>query len=337
MQYGELGATGLNVSAISFGAGPVPALMTQGDAGSQRATICRALEAGINWFDTAATYGGGQSEAALGAALRELGAYESSRSPEVHVATKVRLMPDHLDDISRFVRESVAGSLERLGTGRICLLQLHNSITQRRGDEHTSITPQDVLGPAGVLEVFEQLRSEGLVQHFGLTGLGDNAALREVLDCGAFAAIQVPYNLLNPSAGVVMPERFEETKYDNLMGACARADVGVIAIRALAGGALAGQPPSQHTLSTRFFPLALYERDQQRAARLVEALPEGLGVKEAAVRFVLSHPYVTTALVGFGSVDQVDEAVRFAEAGPLSRPILNDVIRWASGAQDDGS
>src|SRR4051794_35235710 len=100
MEYRPLGTTGLRISALSFGAGPVPALLTRpGQEDRQRQTIQQALDAGVNWFDTAATYGAGQSEAALGAALHTLGA-----AGQVHLATKVRLLPEHLEDIPTALR-----------------------------------------------------------------------------------------------------------------------------------------------------------------------------------------------------------------------------------------
>src|SRR5262249_34695378 len=144
LEYRPLGTTGIRISAVSFGAGPVPALLTRSDAAQrQRETLRAALGAGINWFDTAPTYGDGQSEASLGAALAQL------HPPDVHLATKARLTAEGLADIPRFVRESVAASLRRLQRPRVTLLQLHNSITLRRGDQPTSITPEDVLGPGG--------------------------------------------------------------------------------------------------------------------------------------------------------------------------------------------
>lgn len=303
MEYRCLGRTGIRVSAVSFGAGPISGLMTGSDAELQRQTVAQALAAGMNWFDTAATYGNGQSERSLGAALRDLSAANAN------VATKVRLMPDELHDIPGSIQRSVAGSLERLGLERVALLQLHNSITARRGDQHTSITPHDVLGVHGVLETFASLRSTGLVQHVGLTGLGDLPSLLEVVRSGGFDTIQATYNLLNPSAGQAVEPDFEETDYGNLIEHCAAQRMGVIAIRVFAGGALVGQEPSPHTLTTRFFPLDLYQRDRQRADALASTLPAGMSLKEAAVRFVLGHPHVSTALIGLGNPAQVDEAV----------------------------
>src|SRR5688500_20209965 len=123
MQYRPLGNTGIQISAIAFGAGPISTLMVGSDANRQRSVVARASDAGINWFDTAATYGEGQSERSLGQALAELDA-----TARVHVATKVRLMPTDLADIRGAVRRSFLGSLERLGLRRVTLLQLHNSV-----------------------------------------------------------------------------------------------------------------------------------------------------------------------------------------------------------------
>ncbi len=324
MQYRPLGRTGIPVSALSFGAGPVPAVMTAGDPARQRAVVARALEAGINWFDTAAGYGAGESERSLGRALRELDA-----AGGVHVATKVRLGDADLDDIPAAVRRSIAGSLERLGLSRVTLLQLHNSVTARRGDEPTSITADDVLGPRGVLAALEELRHDGTAAHLGLTALGQPAALRTVLESGEFATIQVPFNLLNPSAGADVNECFPEANYGNLIDDCRRLQIGVFAIRVFAGGALVGQPPSAHTLQTKFFPLDLYQRDVQRAASLRDALSGRMELADAAVRFVLGHAGVSSALIGFSEPSQIDAAVRALEQGRLPEVVLDRLNRAA--------
>lgn len=318
MQFRTLGSTGIKVSCQAFGAGPVPELMTSDNGHRQRDTLRRALDAGVNWIDTAATYGNGQSEAGLGRALRELRALG-----DVHLATKVRLAAADLDDIETKVRESVAGSLKRLGVSRITLLQLHNSITAGRGDEPTSVTPEDVLGPHGVLNAFLKLQDEGVIDHVGLTAIGQAESLRKVIDSGQFATIQVPYNLLNPSAGESVSAEFSEVDYGNVIESCSRQHMGVFAIRVLAGGALAGEPPSQHTYKTKFFPLDLYRRDQQRAERLSSLLGPHTDLRETAIRFVLSHAQISSAIIGFGEASHVDEALAHLEAGPLPPEVMD--------------
>jgi L-galactose dehydrogenase/L-glyceraldehyde 3-phosphate reductase len=310
MLYRPLGTTGIPISAVAFGAGPVSTLMVGEDASRQRAVIEYALESGINWFDTAATYGDGQSERSLGAVLREL----PDHLGNYHLATKVRLLPADLADIGRAVRRSVEGSLERLGVGHVTLLQLHNSVTRRRGDEPTSITPDDVLGRGGALETMRELQAAGVVRHLGLTGIGDPASLRAVIASDAFATIQVPYHLLNPSAGRDMPADFSETNYGNVIASCADAGMGVLAIRVLAGGALADNEPSPHTRKTPFFPLALYERDRARAARLREWLGPQRQLPVEAIRFAISHPQISAALIGFAEAWQIDQALAALDA-----------------------
>ena len=304
MKNRPLGKTGIQISSLSFGAGPISTLMVGDDVDRQRAAVDHAVKHGVNWFDTAATYGDGRSERSLGRVLEEL-----RLGGQVHVATKVRLMPDDLNDIRGAVWRSFEGSLQRLRLPRFTLLQLHNSITMNRGEEPTSITPEDVLGPRGVLAAFEELRADGVVSHLGLTGIGDPLALREVVRSGRFATMQVPFHLLNPSAGQEMNGTFADTNYGNIIADCAQEQMGVLAIRVLAGGALANQPPSPHTYKTPFFPLVLYDRDRQRAARLQEILGPQQSIQQAAIRFVLAHRQISSALIGFAEPWQIDEAL----------------------------
>lgn len=314
VQYRPLGSTGIRISAIAFGAGPISTLMVGDDSDRQRAVVERAVERGVNWFDTAATYGNGQSERSLGRALAE-----SGTAARVHVATKVRLMPEDLGDIRSAVRRSFEGSLQRLRLPRVTLLQLHNSVTERRGDEPTSVTPDDVLGRGGVADAFQELRDEGLALHLGLTGIGQPAALRAVIRSARFATLQVPYHVLNPSAGRMMEAGFTETNYDTVIADCADMHMGVLAIRVFAGGAILGNPPSPHTFKTPFFPLNLYERDRQRAARLQEIVGSERPLQREAIRFVLAHPHVSSALIGFGETSQIDEACEALE--PDATPV----------------
>jgi aryl-alcohol dehydrogenase-like predicted oxidoreductase len=346
MRYRPLGKTGIDVSVVSFGAGPVSALMTEAQRhDEQRRVVQRAIELGINWFDTAATYGDGRSEESLGRVLNEIplpmgeggsrsepgeglaasGAPPPSRQPSpsgsgsrrAHVATKVRIPPERAHDLRGYVLQSLEQSLKRLRMPRVTLLQVHNSITHTRGDLPTSLSPLDVLGKSGVLEGMLELQKAGLVEHLGVTGLGDPVALVEVLSSGHFATVQAPYNLLNPSAGRLLPTGFRESNLGNLFATCQRLNVGVFAIRVYAGGALAGQPPSAHTLTTKFFPLDLYQRDQVRAAEVQKSLSERMSLPEVALRFAIAHPGVASALVGFGSPEQVEQAAAFADNGPL--------------------
>jgi aryl-alcohol dehydrogenase-like predicted oxidoreductase len=185
-----------------------------------------------------------------------------------------------------------------------------------------------VLGPRGLLEAFRAVRQDGTVRFLGLTAIGQAAPLREVIDSGEFDAIQVPYNLVNPSAGQHVPEDFQEANYGSVIEAAARRRMGVFAIRVYAAGVLTGSPPSQHTLTTKFFPIDLYRRDQARVANLRDLHLSDIDLKELALRFSLSHPSITSAIVGFGDPGHVDEAVKYLAAGPLQDGILSRLHRF---------
>ena len=81
----------------------------------------------------------------------------------------------------------------------------------------------------------------------------------------------------------------------------------MFAIRVFAAGALLGQVPSAHTLKTPYFPLDLFQRDAARAAQLRAELGDGESMTEFALRFVLSHSAVSSAIIGFGSPSHVAE------------------------------
>jgi len=318
--YRTLGRTGISVSALAFGCGPISELMTGEDRDRQRAVLRHTIERGINWIDTAATYGKGRSEQSLGEALRDLGAHG-----RVHLATKVRLMPEELADIPSAVRRSVEGSLQRLGVGRVTLLQLHNAITAERGQEATSVTPRDVLGAGGVLESLQKLREEEVVGHIGITAVGQAGPLREVIGSGRFDTIQVPYNIMNPSAGLDVPDDYPEANYGNIISLAQQHQMGVLAIRVFAAGAVLGNSPASHTINSPFFPLDLYRRDEQRAARMRQALGHEFDLKDVAVRYVLGHPSVSAAIIGFGAPSHFDEALAGTARGPLPEEVTRSM------------
>src|SRR5438874_1919383 len=123
MERRKLGRTGLELAALAFGCGAVGGLMVRGERRDQVRAVARALEAGIDYFDTAPSYGDGASEKNLGRALRELRARD-----RVVVGTKVRLEPADLAQPAAAVRRSLETSLKRLGLDRVQLLHLHNAL-----------------------------------------------------------------------------------------------------------------------------------------------------------------------------------------------------------------
>jgi aryl-alcohol dehydrogenase-like predicted oxidoreductase len=298
----RLGRTGLLVSEISFGAGPVSGLMTGTDTQQQLEVLRAAIHSGINWVDTAAGYGNGTSEKAVGAALRQLDPQQ-----QIQVATKVRIHRSSGASIRQQITAGITASLSRLQRSHITLLQLHNAITEQPDQEPFSLTPEEVLGPQGVAAAFNELRQSGIITCCGLTGTGQPAALRKVLESEQFETLQIPFNRLNPSAGMPTAPDTVPTDYGNLLADCQRLDIGAFAIRVLAGGAVAGNPPSAHTLTTPFFPLDLYQHDLQKAQSLAADEPASHAVTEA-IRFVLQHPAVCSAIIGFAQPHEVLQA-----------------------------
>jgi aryl-alcohol dehydrogenase-like predicted oxidoreductase len=313
MRYRLLGSTGIPISEVAFGAGPVSGVMTDPSPDRACIVVAHAIRSGINWFDTAAGYGAGQSETNLGIALKSI-----TPSEPVHVATKVRLVTNDQADLRTQVVNSFRASLQRLQLPRATLLQIHNSITRNRDDEPTSITPDDVLGPRGILDALEDLRSRGFVDHFGLTGIGQPEPLRDVIRSGRFATIQAPFHLLNPTALVPSTLPSAKPDYGGFLRDAAKVGMGIMAIRVFAGGALLDAPPSAHTLKTPFFPLDLYERDRTVAVKIATQLGRDVPMSQWALKYVLSHTEVATAILGLATPHEIDAAVSVSERGPLT-------------------
>ena len=298
--------------------------MVGDDRSVQVETVERAINLGINWFDTAATYGQGESKRCLARALKAINAIN-----HVHVATKVRVAPKQIDDIRHAVRVSFEASYNRLGVEQVTLLQLHNSVTKQRGDLPTSLSVADVLGHNGVVAEFEPLRSEGRVAHFGFTGLGDTDSLSTLIREGPFVAAQIPLNLLNPIAGCDATAGSVDVDYLQLAKNCLQTEIGMIGIHVLAGGALNRQDESPHTLKTKFFTLGLFERDRARTDALQAVLPTETSTAEASIRYVTQNLRASTALIGFAHPAQVEHAVCCSKVGPLEDAMRQPLTKLA--------
>jgi L-galactose dehydrogenase/L-glyceraldehyde 3-phosphate reductase len=316
MEYRTLGKTGLRVSALGFGCGNVGGLMVRGGPAERERAVARALELGINYFDTAPSYGDGLSERHLGQALRALKA-------EAYVGTKFRLDPGDAGDIRRAIARSLEASLGRLGLERVDLLQLHNPVgVERHGG---SVDAKRLL--AEIVPALEALRAQGKMRFYGITGLGETGALHRAMDAGTLDTVQVCYNLLNPSAGVELPPGFPGHDFGRLLDRAARQRLGVIAIRVLAAGALSGVTARHPIAAPAVAPIASgpdYAADVRRAQLLGALAREGDAgsLVEAALRFTLSHQAVSTVLVGYSSLEQLEYAAGAISRGPLSTAAL---------------
>ena len=316
MEYRTLGRTGLRVPEIGFGCGATAGLLTRDLQEKQFAVAQLAMRLGINYFDTASAYGNGSSETNLGEVLNKLGAKET-------LATKVRIGPGDLANLRQATIDSVNQSLKRLGRSSVDLIQLHGRVAPTRENQSFALTPKEVLGSGGVLEGFKVLREQGKVRYFGAPALGDPQSLHALMESGEFDTIMVYYNLLNPSAGHSVPKSFSALDYGRLMEKAAALDMGIIVIRVLAKGALTDSPPKATGTENTLSPGSDYSVDLQRAQKLKWLLGGDVTTfPQAAIRFALSNPQVSTVLVGFSELSHVEQAVSCSGAGGLSDEMM---------------
>jgi aryl-alcohol dehydrogenase-like predicted oxidoreductase len=318
MEMRIFGRTGIRLSVLGFGCGAVGGLMVRGDPLNQERTIAQAIAAGVNYFDTAAQYGNGESEKNLGRILQKL------KPPNMVVGTKVRLPSSDFHRIAEAIARSLESSLARLRLDRVDIFHLHNAVTETGGGESLSI--RQVL--EDVVPAFERLRQQGKTRFLGLTAIGDTAALHKVIDARAFDCAQVVYNMLNPSAATELAPNYPAQDYGRLFDHTRPGGVGVVAIRVLAGGALSGsaerhpiaRPPPEPIGSAMS-----YDADLARARRLLPLVTEGFAASltEAATRFALSHPAVGTILVGMATPQQFQDALAAVQKGPLAPTALD--------------
>jgi aryl-alcohol dehydrogenase-like predicted oxidoreductase len=318
MQYRTVGKTGIKVSEIGFGCGNNAVLMVKAPYDDQRRAVRQALDLGINFFDTAFAYGLGKSEENLGRILNELGA-------EPVISTKIRLEADAVGDVRAATIRAVEAGLKRLNRDRVDFIQLHTRVTlERDAGKRFSLTPQDVLGSKGVVEGFKTMRDRGKVGYFGFSGLGEVAALHQLVDSGEFHGFQAYYNLLNPSAGQPVPPSFSALDYRLIIDRAAARGMGAFVIRVLAAGALTSDPGSGGGSSPEpLSPGSDYSLDLQRAEKVKAALGiDGKSLTRAAIRFGLMKSEISTVLVGFSNTAHIDEAAACSGAAGLSEDAI---------------
>ena len=325
MERRKLGRTSLDVSLLGFGCGAVGGLMVKGAAADQERAVARAVELGINYFDTAQMYGNGESERNLGRVLKAL-------KPDVYVGTKVRLPPTERGKIGQAIVASLDASLKRLQRDAVDLFQFHNAVVgTTKGAEFGVDAVLEEVVPA-----FQRLRDQGKFRFFGITANGETAALLRVIDARAFDTGQASYNLLNPSPGAPVPPNYPAQDYENLLGHAQAAGMGIINIRVLAGGALSGTEERHPNASPPPDPIgsgSTYGADLERARRLMPLVQDGHAdsLVEASLRYVIAHQAVSTVLIGIATVEQFETAARAINKGPLSPGALARVTEIQRG------
>lgn len=292
MNYRLLGATGLRVSEIGFGAwgigGNIKGSIAYGstdDAESKRA-LRRAFDLGVTFYDTADFYGFGHSEELIGQALGEV------RS-QVIIATKFGLLDaDGSQDFStRHIRRSVEGSLRRLRTDYLDMYQMHSPSIDALSANDDWLT------------VLRALQSEGKVRAFGISVRSPDDGLVVIKEFG-LKCIQVNFNLVDQRALEI-----------GLFSECEKANVGIIVRTPLCFGFLTGEypPGSQFDASDHRLRWSAEQRQRWAEAQILFSragvIPGEQTPAHFALRFCLSYSMVSTVIPGMLNVEQVEENV----------------------------
>jgi len=323
MKYRVLGRTGLRISEIVFGAGAVGGLFIYADDETRRKAIRRVVESGINWIDTAPVYGDGGSEKAIGWLLD--GVPEADRP---HISTKVRIdraAGDYRGQVERGIHESLA----RMNLEKVDLLQVHNGVSVDPDAVPTdALSVEDLLDENGMADALDMVREQGLTDFTGITATGEIDAIQKVAASERFDTAQVYYNLLNPSAGRPVPSAWSSDDYRQLIDECVEHGVGVLAFRLLAAGIIGSdvRHGRENPVGTRGDLAA----DEVRMRAVTPLLSDDLGSRGVVgIRYALSNPGVSGALVGIADLDQLEEAIHASELGPLPDSLMAELDRLA--------
>ncbi len=314
MKFRKLGRTGFEVSEIAHGLWGMSGWSDSDDRQS-RAALQLAVDQGCNFFDSAWAYGEGKSDTLLGELLRnnpDKRIYAASKVPPKNqkwpASPKDRytdVFPaEHVFQYAELIRRN-------LQTESIDLLQFHvwdDSWTEEKEFQET----------------VAKLKRDGTIRAFGLSlnRWEPENGLR-ALHTGLVDAVQVIYNI------------FDQSPEDKLLPLCKKLDIGVIARVPLDEGSLGGKltaetkfPPSDWR--SRYFNAENLSATLKHVEPLKKILPDSMALPEMAIRFILSHPVVSTVIVGMRKLEHVRQNLKLSDEGSLSPALLKTLKqhRW---------
>jgi aryl-alcohol dehydrogenase-like predicted oxidoreductase len=293
-----LGRTGTDVTILGYGAmelrgTPRGPAIDDDEAGR---VLNAVLDGGINLIDTSIDYG--RSEELIGR-------YVGHRRDEYFLASKCGCPLDPPPDASppfahdyrpENVRAGIERSLSRLGTDRLDLLQVHMSPSRAQLEADDTI------------DTLMALRDEGKTRFIGMSGILPH--LTDHIALGVFDVFQIPYSVV-------------QREHEDLITAAVAAGAGTL----IRGGAARGAPAEDK--GWKQGPLGLSEGEGQRrweSAGIDDLLGE-MGRLEFVLRFTLSHPGLSSTIVGTSNMDHLQANLAFAEAGPLPTDVYESVKR----------
>ena len=311
MQYRSFGKHGFKCSEIGFGAWAIGGSWGEQKDSDSLAALHRALDLGCNFIDTAAGYGDGRSEKLVGQALRDRTA--AGKKDQVFVATKTppsegpwppspycRASERYSE---KYLRDNIATRLANLGVPQIDLLQLHTWSRAWNRDPSP-------------FKILRQLQKEGLVRLIGIsTPEHDQNSVIDLMRGGWVDAVQVIYNL------------FEQEPAAELLEVAQECGVGIIVRVAFDEGVLTGKFNADTRFPEDDFRSRYFQGD--RLARAVARAEEvrkdvddtGFTMPQAALKWVLAHPAVSTVIPGIRNVAQAE-----ANCGVSDLPAMPDAL-----------
>ena len=308
MKYRIFGKTNWKVSEVGLGTWALGGGWGQVSESDAKEVLRKAIERGINFFDTADVYGDGRSEQLIGEVLKETG-------KKIYVATKFgRRLNPHVssgyteENLERFLDRS----LRNLGMDTVDLIQLH-------------CPPTDIYYKPEVFEALEGFVDEGKVQHYGVSVEKVEEGLKAIEYPGV-VSVQIVFNI------------FRQRPSELLFEQCRKKNVAVIARVPLASGLLTGKmtpqtkfPEDDHRNYNRqgqFFDVGetFAGVDFETGLKAVEELklmkPDGISCTQMALKWILMHPDVSCVIPGAKNLKQLEENISAREAADLSPDVM---------------
>lgn len=304
MEYRKLGNTGLEVSAVSFGTWAIGGSWGDVDESTALDALARAIDAGVNFFDTADVYGDGRAERLLALATR-------GREDAIHIATKFCRKGDVRDPqtySAKSVREYCEGSLRRLERETIDLYQVH-------------CPPREIIEQGDVFRVLDELKQEGKIRHYGVSVETVEEGMLAIRHPGV-AALQVIFNVFRQKPAA---ELFPHTSAKG---------VGILVRLPLASGLLTGKFTAGDTFAKddhrhfnrdgqafnvgETFAGLPFAKGVELADRL-RPIAEGRGsMARASMRWILDDERVSCVIPGFKNAAQIDDNLAAQDVRPFT-------------------
>lgn len=318
MKISQLGSIG-PISRISIGGGGIGQVWGKTSRQEAVATLRMAIDEGINLIDVAPGYGRGEAERVVGEA------FKGELPRQTRVLTKCQLGNPPLDEVEARLRRSLLRSLETMALEQVDIFLLHSNIVP--DNFQLNVTPEIQARMAtdwstytqAVIPAFERLKDEGLIKHWGITGIGLPSTILESLRFQQKpAVVQCITNLLD-SPGAI--QRFDEDPQPRLIIQAAKDhNVGVLGIRAVQGGALTSsfdrEMPPEHPDYADFIKAEQF-RD----------LAEELGKDPAilAHQYALSLPHVDSVVLGVKNRIELKQCLEAEQRSPLSADLMQQI------------